>query len=556
MPWRRPRALPVNNSTGAEAGAHYKETKMQTLNNIKPDHSADHELPEFLAGMQRQMEALLTQPDAKLFTTDAAEVWPAFLAGLPTGYQQEYTCNCCRHFVERYGSLVTIDAGGTQHPVFWDTEGPEFYGAAVGAAYAKVRSAKVTGIFASDETTWGTPVTGSWTHMAAVPPKPHVHKDRAVTAYQASAAKLEEHRIVNEALAVFNLATVSQAVTLLKSDAMYRSEKVLGAAEWLKSLQEMRLNERNSKLRSNLFWRAIALAPAGFCHPRASMIGTLLEDIAAGMDFADVSKRFAAKMHPLQYQRPTAAPSTGAIAAAEKLFASMGLEASLRRRYARIEDVQALWLPTATRPEAAAGGIFGHLKPKMSEPAKMQVPAQTMTWDKFQRTVLPTADQLEFQVPDSGNFCALVTAADDSAPPILQWDFEDARNPVSWYLYNGGSMSALWGLRPGYVKVTALTLNPAQWGRPMPHQSEGVLLILDGAADSRNTSLALFPETLRTEMHGVRSVIEAYSRKGTLEGQKEASACGMLLARGSSWSAVVRVTSAGASTEYRLDRWD
>lgn len=49
------------------------------------------------------------------------------------------------------------------------------------------------------------------------------------------------------------------------------------------------------------------------------MIGTLLDDIASGMSFDSVSRRFAEKMHPLQYQRPQAAPSAGNIAQAEKI---------------------------------------------------------------------------------------------------------------------------------------------------------------------------------------------------------------------------------------------
>ena len=113
--------------------------------------------------------------------------------------------------------------------------------------------------------------------------------------------------------------SLAQALKLLKSEALYRSEKVLGQAQWLYDLHRALPSRRN---RDHVLWRAVAAAPAGFCHPRSSMIGTLLEDLAAGMPFDDVSRRFAEKMHPLLYQRPQAAPSAGNIAQAEKIVAA------------------------------------------------------------------------------------------------------------------------------------------------------------------------------------------------------------------------------------------
>lgn len=73
------------------------------------------------------------------------------------------------------------------------------------------------------------------------------------------------------------------------------------------------------------------------------MIGTLLKDVATGMDFATVSARFASKMHPLKYQRPQAAPRVGNIADAEKIVAQLGIARSLERRFARIDEIDTLW---------------------------------------------------------------------------------------------------------------------------------------------------------------------------------------------------------------------
>jgi hypothetical protein len=384
-----------------------------------------------------------------------------------------------------------------------------------------------------------------------------VFKRATQTAGQAMAEKREDFKTVMHALNEFTQPHLETALTLLKTEALYRSEKVLGQAEWLHALHVARAAAHGAG-KANAVWRAIATAPAGFCHPRSSMIGTLLEDIAAGKDFGDVSRAFAAKMHPLAYQRPQAAPTAGAIAAAEKVMQQLGAAGALARRFARVDELRALWRPTPKKDEAPAGGVFGHLKPKGAEAPNMSIPAQTMTWDKFQRTVLPSAERIEFLAPSRGSYTALVTAVNAEAPPILQWDREDARNPVSWYFWNGGSSAASFGLAAGaFVPVEAIAFKPSMWNGGNEHQGQGVLFVLAGARESKQAGAALFPEILKAEFHGIRSVLEAYSLGASIEGMKEPHAAGVMLTKGDkAWQATVRVWSGGKSLDYCLDRWD
>jgi hypothetical protein len=190
----------------------------------------------------------------------------------------------------------------------------------------------------------------------------------------------------------------------------------------------------------------------------------------------------------------------------------------------------------------------------------MSIPAQTMTWDKFRRTVLPYAERLQFLAPGHGSYTALVTAVNADAPPILQWDREDRRNPVSWYFWNGGSTAASFGLRGGtYVEVEAVALKPSMWGDETEneHQGKGVVFVLAGARESKMAGAALFPENLKAEFHGIRSVMEAYSRSAAIEGLKEPHVAGIMMTTGpEGWDADVRAWSGGRSTGYRLDRWD
>lgn len=488
-----------------------------------------------------------------LFTTsDAHEIRHNYLDSFAESLRQTYNCNCCLRFLETYGTLVTIDAFGNVESPFWSIDVatiPKLYRKPVEAMRAFMQGAKVTGVFVTKDSIWGHPITGEWHHMAVKPPASMVHKSRVTTAGQHRAQLREDRGMIVRALAEYTGSTVDTALQLLRTgDTLYRSEKVLGVAEWFAGLVNG-MSAVRGEAAGNLLWLAAATAPVGFAHVRSSMIGTLLDDIAEGKSLDDITRSFAAKMGPLQYRRTTAAPTTGGILAAEKLVEKMGIAASLRRRFARMDEVIKIWSPKVVQP-AHAGGVFGHLK---AAPAKEMVGSieQTMTWTKFARTLLPTADKIEVCVPGRGNFTAFVTAADFDAPPILQWDFQDARNPVSQYTYVGGSQAGAWGLSAGWRPLGGISGRSNQWGRIAPNQADGIVLLLEGMIASLNPGTVLFPEILRSELNAVRHTIEAHNRSSKLEGEM---ACSGGLGLGNVCNYQLRVTAGSITTSVRIDR--
>ncbi len=268
-------------------------------------------------------------------------------------------------------------------------------------------------------------------------------------------------------------------------------------------------------------------------------------------------------MHPLQYQRPTAAPGAGNVAQAEKIVAALASAGALARRFATLADLKPLWVPpraTGRAGGAAGGAVFGHVETRQDREARagrgaaadIEVPPITMTWEKFARTVLPEAEQIALHVPaHPAPYFAMVTAADAGAPPILQWDREEERNPVSMYCYVNGSEPAAWNLTAGALQpVTAITLLPWMWGQTkLTHHATGVVFVLEGCKDREHKSGGgLFPESLRSDYHAVRATMEAYTRSAVIAGKDEASACGLGLVKGkATWDYAFRVTSKGAS---------
>lgn len=542
-------------------------TTMNLTPNIEMDRPGDN-YPGLLEHMRASFTYAINESGACLFTTDVTDLYDVFLNGLPEEARKHYNCRACRNFVNKYGGLVTIDSDGYSTPVMWMLS-TSFFIDALNDLRAAVRNAKVTGVFLTSEKRLGTPKTGVWTHMAVDMPKNMIYKDpyHLKNADQAMAEKTEDFRMLMSAVHKYKKSTVETAVNLLRSDSLYRSNKVLGIAEWfLDVVESTRTGKKpyDSATFRNKLWKYVATAPAGFCHVSSSMIGTLLDDIESGIDYDAIERRFNEKMNPLKYQRPQALPSAGNVKRAEEIVAKMGIENSLKRRFARLDEIQTIWKPHVEKPVTESTGIFAGLATKQSvveDKPKIQGRTQTMTWDKFQRTVLPSAKKIELYTNDYDsvyNYAGIVTAEDTDAPPIIAWDKEEQRNPFSWYMYAGGSAAHQWNLYSNhYHEVTAIALQPNMWQDGYEHMGKGVFFIIKGCKDTRTPTGCLFPEILKGELREIRSTIEAYSKTITMSGADEASACGLLYQDSrNTWVCKLRVTTDIGETIYKLDRWD
>lgn len=379
--------------------------------------------------------------NTKLFKTNAENLFDIYLNNLPEEARQYYNCNACKNFINRYGGIVRIDEKGNKHSVVWNLDTtPEFFKKSVKAILEEIEKSKVVGMLIPEERRLGFDRTGKWTHLHVFVPKEMIHNDIIKTAYQVEAEKIEEFKMLNRALQEFELTTVKQAVSLLKSDVLYRGDKVFNMALWFEYLKENLSKIKKSEQKRNYIWLSVANAPKGYTHIKNTVLGSLLEDISSGMSIQFVISRFNEKMNPSNYQRSKSLPSAKEILEAERVVQELGIGKSLQRRYAKLEEVNnLLWKKSDVNDTKNInnGGVFSHLL--LSEnisKSKDTIPNKKMTWEKFSRTVLPVAESIEVLVDDSSRLMALITAEEEDAPNILKWD-----NPFSWY-YNGGGIDA------------------------------------------------------------------------------------------------------------------
>lgn len=508
--------------------------------------------------LQRSLSEALARGSGVLFRSVCdVDLFSLFSQELPEQDRQYHNCYICRAFLHRYGNLVTIDESGKISTALWEFDDASPYASAVEKMRSSVLTGRIDGRFLWGVDVWGVPEAGGFTHFWAKPDAKYIHIRRDLTAGQAMAVYVENKRNLSRAISEMDAGMVTRACAMLAAGDFARAEKLRPQGDWFRDIQQLVTATKDKRLRERLLWRAAGTAPNGWCAPRGSAFGAIVADLEAGMALESVKRRHDEKMDPLQYQRPSAPVKSGNIAQAEKLFESLGLAAALRRRFALIDDVRSIWLPRGTESKNP-GGVFGHLLPSATPgKGRLTTSAQTITFVRFRRDVLPQAMSMEAVLPSNGNFCAYTTAIDPDAPPILQWDSDGSRNQVAWYVYSGGSTPSQWGMNGARAaKVLALSLLPPAWDDEsrMTRFESRCLFVLEGCSDTRNSSLALFPECIRSELHSVRATIEAHSRSQSLVKPDGAHASGLIVGDGSGVRVVV-YTAAGMA-EYQIDRWE
>lgn len=527
-----------------------------------PDHNQQYDQ------LRTIVRRRISQASGPLFDTDAAGIYGAFLAALPREHRQVYECRACRKFADTHGRLAMIDDRGRLVPIIWDPEdAPPFFRAAVAACARIVRRARVTGVrvFGTAEIGVRDNVDGHgrrWWHFWGAVPEIMVYQNPLKTADQRAAELRADFMLLRRSLPQYDAPTYVQALSLLESGNLYRPEKTVATVRWFLGVKTVLANVPSSSLAAeHLLWRAVATAPAGFAHFKNGVLGTLLDDIKAGATFAMIERNWREKLDPTQYQRPSALPSEGNVKRAEEIVQRLASSGALARRYARLDEVEAIWCERPRLGRAPEGGVFAGVptRGRVPERPSVEQPPVTMTWVKFRDQVLPHASTIEFRAhPLPDTYAAIVTAQNPEAPPILQWDREGARNPFSWYTYSYGSYSSQWGLqRRHWHRVTAVALQPSMWRGGAAQWGESVFFLLSGCRDERPADLCLFPEILRAEYREVRRTIEAHSRGRRLSGHEQASACGIWLTRDMvPRGRRFRVASETGTQTYVLDRWD
>lgn len=468
----------------------------------------------------------------KVYTTDAdpQRLWEAYLDAAPEGHRQCRNCRACRRFIQKYGGLVVVNEAGAIIPFLWPVGShSHLYEDACVAMRQIVNKASITGVFLSSERILGQAPAGEWTHLWVK--NRNVWSNPIKTAEQAMAEKREEYKMADEAIRAYGLHTVRKAIKCLELSA--NDKKHVEQLRWFEGMHTKGPNDR---------WIAIANAPAGYAHIKSGMVGSLLDDLEKGCSPDRAMDRWREKMDPLQYMRPQAPAKQGTVEQANKMVEKLGIEGALKRKRARLSDIPfytLAWLPAQSLTKDLDG--FFNFKPNKGLAGKHP---KTMSFTTFRRDILPQAKSIEVNVPSHGDFVAFTTAQDANAPKIFQWDHHCA-----WYRQAFGSDASEFSTRQGLKKCVAIIDSKDFVGND--RILKDAFFIIEGASHTRTIGLGIFPQCLKSDYHGVRSVIEQYSRTGKLE-RDDYSAAGIGLSGG----VTVHVDLGGVTGTLLIDRYE
>jgi hypothetical protein len=506
--------------------------------------------------------------------TEASSLFDVFLHNLPTDRQAQYNCSTCRQFINRYGGLALVNDDGTLTSVLWDgvswtrrdcPEVSEIFQPAIQALCNQIKSAKVIDQYKpirDQPRTYnvGNPDKGGHNHFYLnIPSAFHVRQYPAafalVNAIQ-SAEMLE--RLVND----FDRNTAWDAQHLLSSHQLSNADNHIAAITHFVDILSVKLPRHHSVRRHNLIFRHAAAAFTGcLSQLRSGPLGVLLRRLRAGVPHDSIQHEWSELTKGENYMRPTADPSIGAITAAEKLFRQLGLtKDDLRRRLltrAEIQDHVYLWQWDGVTTEAQDSvkdiSIFASLADKAIKSsaerppphdASASPPPTKISFVRLLATVLPFSCRAWLQLEPRQSLTFMNTGLEGSVP-LMQWQTEG--NLMSSYVYveplpveNHNLRSKAWN------EITGVMPMPWLWDVPgvaasiqgradspsglhslRKHEllsdrfqlKKGFrfLLLLDGIEDKDITRLDLFPADLKSEVHGVRKVIERYSNEGVKE---------------------------------------
>ena len=432
----------------------------------------------FRDAIESQYNKLQLTGDLYTVQIDKDQLWEAYLASFPVDSnpifreRTEHDCTACKSFVRNIGPVVAII--DDKLVSVWDIQSTNIdpaYQTVASAMNNLIISLPIENIFRFDcriqlhTATKGLLPDNSirvWNHFSATVAKPFKVTDGSI-AQQLGEAK-QRKELFQRALSELTPSAVDTALDLC--DSIYRGTEFKPLVDEFRKAQDQFDLAPNPEL---WLWSHYKHRVATI---RNTAIGTLLIDLSDNVDIEVAVSKFEKLIAPENYKRTSAVVTPAMIKAATKTISDLGIESSLTRRYAHIEDISVnnvLWADKSTA-QVMKHSLESLLLKDTTTKAKPQANATELSLTQFIQDILPTAESIELLVENkhSANLVSLITESTPNSPNLFKWN-----NPFSWS-YNGGAtdsmkerVKAMGGNTDGVLRFSI------QWNTPdQPNSSD------------------------------------------------------------------------------------
>lgn len=394
--------------------------------------------------VQRQFNALKGEPLFRV-ELDKDKLWALYLSSFPEGTnpiyrnRTEHDCSCCRSFMKSIGDLVAIVDGKLVS--LWDCNAGDFQ-PVVDALAAYVKSCPVSNVFLHPEARAGTDKSfeqdklgadvRTWEHFHLALPADLVAKKADIGPRLAEMTA--SHDVLLRSLQEITVDSLSTVQDLISQNSLYRGAEKKAIIDTFATLKQKFGKLKTDAQREAFVWSSIRGPTAFVSRIRNDVIGTLLTDLASGVDLEHAVKSFEDKVSGTNYKRPTALITPKMRDAAKAKLVEMGLISALERRFAVLEDIKVTNVLFANRNarKKMNADLFDDLPVKGLDTKNLDK-VEEITIAEFIAKVLPKAKSVEALVENrhACNLMSLTAPCDLTAPSLFKW-----ANPFAWS-YNG-----------------------------------------------------------------------------------------------------------------------
>ncbi len=421
-----------------------------------------------------------------------SDLWEMYLDSFPEGTNEIYRerkkhdCNACKHFIKRMGNVVSIV--DNKLITIWDILTEEPYQTVADSLSSFVKMAHIRTKFLYNESIISKAknqqlledgTVREWNHLSCEIPRKFIDNEYTTVLAGISATK----QVFERGLEELTEESLEITLDLIHQNAIYRGEEFKESITSFATLKRGYITLKREQEKNLYIWSHVDTLGARI---RNSAIGTLLQDISDGVELTDAVGAFEAKVAPTNYKRSSAPISKGMVTNAMKTIADLGIEPSLHRRFAKLEDVSINNVLFADR------NVSPLMKDSLETLLMNQVAPSTKSYsditeirvEDFIAKVLPTANSLELLVRNKhhSNFMSLIAPVDSTAQNILKWN-----NNFSWSYSGNITDSMKENVKKAGGNVEGVLRFSIQWNDKEDNHND-----LDAHCDEPNSNTIMF----------------------------------------------------------------
>lgn len=412
---------------------------------------------QFARKIENKFTSMSSQETLYVMEVSKDKMWEHYQDAFPAGTNDIYIenrvhdCNCCKQFMRKMGNVVAII--DSEIVSIWDVPDLEGEYKIVAQAMSNlIKSAKIRTIFLTDESEYGKISTRTAFSEEENPTKLKRYKDEGfenLKTWNHFHCELESKyvnpdftairgvidgtkSVFTGGLEIITPESIEVVIDLINSKSIYKGDEKLQVVEDFKVLKTAYDLIPEGIGKEVFIWNNIKSSGARI---KKDVIGSLLVDLSEGRELNSAVKSFEDKTAPTNYKRPSAVVTKGMVTKALKIIEEKGIETSLPRRHATVEDISVNDILFVNRDS--------NLKMKDSVTDLLMDAVKTKPQsfngigevgiEDFITNVLPTASKVEVFMTNQSvsNLMSLIAPVNVESPNILKWN-----NNFSWS-YNG-----------------------------------------------------------------------------------------------------------------------